>query len=509
MTPRKQITSQRRAKQDAKKRSAARKQSGKHNTVANQATKIAPVLKGHDFSRAANSTIKDRALAPEDSSSKISAGNKPIPKSHLVEIEKPIYGGAFLARHEGKAVFVPLTLPGEQALVRITQSKPGYSTAEAEQIVRTAPQRIPPACPHFAACGGCHYQHADYATQLAFKQAILRETLERAGVPVPAEIAALSGNPWHYRNRIRLAFDANGNLGYRSRRSNSVIPIRECPIAAPLLVQAALAAGETLRQLSWAQRPNEISFFCNSDETALLASAYTSHADKGRFVDWAHALADRIPALQGLELIAQRPLGKQMQTVGTWRWGASDLTYRAAGLNYRVDHGAFFQVNRYLVDDLLARVTANHSGKLAWDLFAGVGLFARQLAANFASVIAVESAPSATAALAHNLSGTTGIPIRSETLAFLRRNRTGQRPGLIVPDLIVVDPPRTGLGTETCALLGEIAAPALVYVSCDPATLARDLRSLLHSGYQIHSVTLADLFPQTFHLETVVQLSRA
>jgi 23S rRNA (uracil1939-C5)-methyltransferase len=158
-------------------------------------------------------------------------GLKPPPPSELqlVEIEKPIYGGSFLARLEGKAVFVPLTLPGEQARVRITQSKPGYATAEVEEIVRAAPERIAPACPHFGACGGCHYQHTGYATQLAFKQAILRETLERGGVTVPSEIAVLAAEPWRYRNRIRLAFDAAGNPGYRGRRSHAVVPIAGVP----------------------------------------------------------------------------------------------------------------------------------------------------------------------------------------------------------------------------------------------------------------------------------------
>jgi len=174
-----------------------------------------------------------------------------------------------------------------------------------------------------------------------------------------------------------------------------------------------------------------------------------------------------------------------------------------------VDHGAFFQVNRWLVDALVEKVTAGHSGKLAWDLFAGVGLFARQLTTIFARVVAVESAPSATAALEQNLQGTTGLAVNAETLAFLRRNRMAEKPDFIVPDLIVLDPPRTGLGAETCALLAEIAAPAVTYVSCDPATMARDLRALTGSGYKIESITLADLFPQTFHLETVVQLRSA
>jgi 23S rRNA (uracil1939-C5)-methyltransferase len=423
-------------------------------------------------------------------------------ESHLVEIGKPVYGGAFLARIEGKAVFVPLALPGEQARVRITQSKPGYATAEVEEIIRAAPERIAPACPHFGACGGCHYQHTDYATQLKFKQAILRETLERGGVAVAAEIAVLAGEPWHYRNRIRLAFDAAGNLGYRGRRSHAVVPLRECPIAAPLLVRAALAFAEVARGFAPALHPTEIALFCDATETALLATVFTASPARIRFDELAQSLHEQVSALTGAELTIEGSNGQQPRTLA--RWGAPSLDYHAAGFEYRVDHGAFFQINRCLVDALVERVIAGHKGKLAWDLFAGVGLFARQLAANFARVVAVESAPSGTAALEANLRSTAGVAVKAETLAFLLRNRKGER-----PDLIVVDPPRTGLGAETCALLAEVAAPAVVYVSCDPATLARDLRALTASGYQIESITLADLFPQTFHLETVVQLCRA
>ena len=467
---------QRRAKQAAKKHSAERKNSGKQASGAKARTDSVGVMRGV------------KLTSPS--------------KSQLVEIEKPIYGGAFLARLAGKAVFVPLTLPGEQARVRITQSKSGYANAEAEEIVRAAPERVAPACPHFGVCGGCHYQHTDYKSQLAIKQAILRETLERGGVAVPAEIAVLSGEPWRYRNRIRLAFDAAGNLGYRGRRSHAVVPMRECPIAAPLLVEAAQAFSQVARGFAPLLRPTEIALFCNPAETALLATVFTSSPSKLRFDEVAQALQERFPLLTGAELVVEGDSGLQPRTIA--QWGPASLDYPAAGFDYRVDHGAFFQVNRWLVDALVERVTFGHCGRLAWDLFAGVGLFARQLAARFDRVVAVESAPAATAALEENLRGTAGMAVKAETLAFLRRNRTGERPGLIV-----VDPPRTGLGAETCALLAEIAAPAVAYVSCDPATLARDLRVLIASGYQIQSITLADLFPQTFHLETVVQLRRA
>jgi 23S rRNA (uracil1939-C5)-methyltransferase len=457
---------------------------------------------------------KDGAPRGETNKEKTRLVTVPATEPQLVEIEKPIYGGAFLARLEGKAVFVPLTLPGEQALVRITEDKRGYATAEAEEIVAASPQRIQPACPHFGACGGCHYQHANYAAQLGFKQAILRETLERGGVAVPVEIGILAADPWAYRNRIRFAFDAAGNPGYRSRRSNAVIPVSECPIAAPLLVSAAQAAAEVVRQLAPSLRPTEISLFCDASETALLTSVFISSAAlpslakaTADFGGFAQAVGERVPALKGAELVAEGRPGELPSTIA--QWGADSLAYRAAGFDYRVDHGAFFQVNRFLVDALVERVAAGHQGELAWDLFAGVGLFARRLAAGFARVVAVESAPASTLALAANLKGTAGTSVRSTTLDFLRQNRKSQRPGPAVPDLIVVDPPRTGLGPEITALLAEVAASALVYVSCDPATLARDLRALLGSGYAIQSITLADLFPQTFHLETVVQLRRS
>jgi len=429
-----------------------------------------------------------------------------LSESQLVDLTKPVYGGTFLARVEGKAVFVPLTLPGEQARVRITQDKRGYATAEPDQIVAISPERIAPACQHFGACGGCHYQHTGYATQLAFKQAILRETLERAGIPVPAKIATLSADPWQYRNRIRLAFDADGNPGYRGRRSHAVIPIRECPIAAPLLLHAAQAFADVARAVAPSLRPTELALFCDPGETAVQASIFTASAKDNRFDPLVEAWREHVPALIGVELLLEsRPVKTPQPPRTVARWGANSLTYPAAGFDYRVDHGAFFQVNRWLVDALVDRVTSGQKGKLAWDLFAGVGLFARALTASFARVVAVESAPSATQALAANLKGTRGVPVRAATLDFLRRSR---KPDDFRPDLIVVDPPRAGLGADITTLLAQIAAPAVVYVSCDPATLARDLRHLLAGGYQIESITLADLFPQTFHLETVVHLHR-
>jgi 23S rRNA (uracil1939-C5)-methyltransferase len=436
---------------------------------------------------------------------KPSMHNKTMLETHLMRIEKPIYGGSFLAREAGKVIFVPMTLPGEDARVRIVEDKGkrGYATAEVDEIVSAAPERVPPGCPHFGPCGGCHYQHADYAAQLGYKKTVLRETFERGGVAPPEQIDVLVGEPWAYRNRIRLAFDAAGRPGYRAHGSHEIVPIDACLIAAQVLVKAALAAAEILRAMQPRPRVSEMVLFCNAEERELLVSVILAAPAKIRFDVFVAALKERVPALIGAELaVAGARSGRESKPPRVVaRWGEESLGYHAADFTYRVDHGAFFQVNRWLVDALVDRVVEGQSGGLAWDLFAGVGLFARQLAARFARVVAVESAPFATRGLKANLEGTGGEAVCATTLEFLGRKRTGSR-----PDLIVVDPPRAGLGAEVTAELARIAAPAMVYVSCDPATLVRDLRVLAAAGYAMESVALADLFPQTFHLETVVRL---
>lgn len=430
-----------------------------------------------------------------------------LPAEHaperMLQVEKPIYGGNFLARDEGKAVFVPLALPGEQVRVRLLEQKKAYASAELEQVITPSPKRVAPGCQHFGRCGGCGYQHGAYEAQLAWKEAILRETFERGGVTPPLQIGLLAGEPWHYRNRIRLAFDAAGNPGYRGRRSHALVPIRECPIAAPLLVRAALAFAEAFRRLAPQQRPSEMALFCNGDETQLLLTLFTRTLGKAAYLEELTASSRlQIPQLAGIEVAHETGEGRPPRTLA--RTGDFSLLYRAAGFGYRVDQGAFFQVNRWLVDNLVERAIAGQGGSLAWDLFAGVGLFARQLTTSFKRVVAVESAPAAREALTANLAGTGGEAVSATTLDFLRRSETAQ-----VPDLVLVDPPRTGLGADLTERLAGLKPESIVYVSCDPATLARDLRSLLASGYALASVTLADLFPQTFHLETVVHLRRS
>ena len=426
-----------------------------------------------------------------------------------ITLEKPVYGGDCLGRvsnsedRAGKAIFVPLTLPGEIIQAHLTEEKRSFAKAEIDAILTASPSRIEAKCPYFGACGGCHYQHADYPTQLAMKQQILRETLTRAGVAFFAEIGQLAADTWAYRNRIRLALTRDGQLSYRGRRSHDLIPVDECPIAAPILFQTAQRVAEFLIQRPSPTPISELELFANQDQSQLLLTLFCENAPATDPQSWLTALQAALPPeTAGIRLqLSDGALTPKIFAAT----GQSSLIYTAAGFAYRVDHGAFFQVNRWLTDDFVALAAPNHSGELAWDLFAGVGLFARQLTPHFALTLAVESAPASFAALEQNLADINGRAIASTTLEFLRRNRQEREPR---PDLIVLDPPRAGLGDETTQLLNAIHAPEMVYVSCDSATLARDLRQLTEERYRIESITLVDMFPQTFHMETVVRLCR-
>ena len=420
----------------------------------------------------------------------------------LVRIEKPVYGGSFLARVDGKAIFVPLTIPGEQVQLRITEDKRSYAKAEIEKVIESASQRMLPLCPHFGFCGGCQYQHATYETQLGWKQAILRETLERAGIRVDCKIDVLAADPWHYRNRIRLILDKSGKPGYRSRQSHAVVPVDQCVIAAPLLMRTATTLAEELRRRGGPAQGVELTLFCNTTETELLAEVAIPNTVRMPFAELAKTVAEGIPELIGIQLVLDMPGANKPRTLD--RWGSDALTYHAGGNAYHVAHGAFFQVNRWLVDSLVQAVTQQTSGTSAWDLYAGVGLFALPLTRSFKRVVAVESSATSLTSLRENLRGTCGEAVHADTLDFLRQNRKDRQ-----PDLIVLDPPRSGLGSEATSILGDVAAPSVLYVSCDPATLARDLKALVASGYCVKSVTMIDLFPQTMHLETLIHLRRS
>ena len=410
-----------------------------------------------------------------------------------LRIEKAIYGGDGLARIPGgKTVFVPETLPGELVEATIATDRRSFANGKLDAVLEPSAERVTPGCEYFSRCGGCQYQHTNPAFQLQMKLDILKETLGRAHVTVPNEIATLAGPSWGYRNRVRLHV-VGSRLGYRLRGSHKRLPVNHCPIAAPILEQA-IAVVERIAGLE--ALCDEIEFFTNGEQDQLLISLFPGPQQKPReqaleaFADLAQT---ELPALTGVGLFTQKNIKY---------WGQRSLTYTACGTPYRVSLGSFFQVNRFLLPELLQLVVKNRTGRMAWDLYSGAGLFARALEFDF--VTAVESEGFSSDDLNENLESRPHQVVRSSTLDFLR----GQSSAQAKPDLIVVDPPRAGLGKEICGHLSRIAAPNIIYVSCDPATLARDLQTLLESGYFIETIQLVDMFPQTFHLETVTVLVR-
>ena len=426
-----------------------------------------------------------------------------------LRIEKAIYGGSGLARLgegelAGKTAFVPLTLPGELVEAHISEEKRSFVNAEVGSILEPSPHRTLPGCPYFGVCGGCSYQHADYAHQVEIKTAILREALERAHLTDLPAIKTVSSHPWNYRNRVRLRLHGTPfGLGYRERRSHKLLLVDKCPIAAGSLEKAIVAVTKAGESLGLAGFCDEIEFFA-ADEGSLLLSFFNEGHDQRtqtRLAAMCEALMKYLPALKGAGFygVQRKQPARLVQT-----WGEGSLLYKAAGFDYRVSLGSFFQVNRFLVDELVDLVVSARSGRIAWDLYAGVGLFAKVLAHRFERVIAVESSPASSADLRHNLQGTSHRVAEASTLEFLQK----QKPSTAPPDLVVVDPPRAGLGLGITSALSAIGPVEIVYVSCDPSTLSRDLAALLQSGYDLRTITMVDMFPQTFHLESVSVLTR-
>ena len=432
-----------------------------------------------------------------------------------LQIEKAVYGGAGLAHQTegegaGRAVFVHFTLPGEVVEARLLEQVNAFGEASLVQVLTASEDRLQPRCAHFGQCGGCHYQHAAYPAQVQMKSAIMQETLERAGLTALPAIQTHTGEPWAYRNRTRLRvteLDTTVRVGYNKRGSNEFLAIHECPILAPLLWRAAEALMQVAEENSavarWLRGAVEVELFTTADEKKLQMTVFVRKEQAG-FNALCERMQEPVPELASANVSLLATAGPQRRARRPRQlesWGAEGLSYCASGEDYWVDRGGFFQVNRFLVDELVRIVTAGRRGTIAWDLYAGVGLFSRALAKEFQRVVAVEAAATD---LARSFKGPGKRAVEATTAVFLR-SAVVQRER---PELIVMDPPRAGVGAEVCALLARVSSPEIVYVSCDPVTLARDLKTLVTAGYNIAELHMVDMFPQTFHLETVVVLRR-
>ncbi|MGO9303902.1 MAG: class I SAM-dependent RNA methyltransferase [Candidatus Korobacteraceae bacterium] len=462
-----------------------------------------------------------------------------------LQIEKLVYGGDGLARlpadehGRGKAVFVPFVLPGEDVEASVLQGRSGFVRAALDRVLVSSPERVEPSCPYFARCGGCHYQHIGYAAQLRHKAEILRETLRRtAKLDLQQDITLHSSEPWGYRNRTRMHVHHQPQfaLGYFRHNSHALLPVENCPISSPLINRAITAVWTVGRRKGVVPESlHGLQFFANHDDTKLLVELYVRlevavsqqppvgrsktaaagpdevRASAKAMQTFATQLGTFLPELAGVGVFAASPVEDESRqhapltsthSEAVQAIGEQSLMYHIVGADYRVSAGSFFQTNRFLIDKLIEIVVTNRTGRAALDLYAGAGLFTQRLARNFDQVLAVESSPHSFADLRHNVPANVKC-IRSTTESFL-----AERSSKLALDLVILDPPRAGLGERAAAALGRMSASHATYVSCDPATLSRDLRVLLELGYRVEQAHLVDLFPQTYHMETVLHLAR-
>jgi 23S rRNA (uracil1939-C5)-methyltransferase len=380
-----------------------------------------------------------------------------------VAIEKIVPGGYGLAFAENLTIFVSLAAIGDKLRVRVREKKGKVAFAEIVEILEPSENRQTPPCPYFGRCGGCDFQQMNYAAQLRAKVGIIRDALRRIGkIDYEREIQIVaSPDDLNYRLRAQWHVDAKRQkLGYFRRHSHDVIDVETCPIAAPALKEKL---SEIRRNIDWAQfwadKP-EIEAATNGEDVSVYSSELIEPTD--------------------------------------------EIAFAANGEKYYFEARSFFQGNRFLIEDLTRLAITNAEGENALDLFCGVGLFTLPLARKFQRVLGVEASDKAIEFAQKNAerASLSNVEFSVENVTdFLARN------DLPKIDFVLLDPPRAGAEKEAIYALLQLKPPQISYVSCDPATLARDLR-LLVSDYEIESITALDLFPQTHHVETVVRLNR-
>ncbi len=399
-----------------------------------------------------------------------------------VKLSTAVYGGDTLGRlPDGRAVFVPLALPGETVRLRLVEEKRGHARAELLEVLQPAPERVAAPCPHYGACGGCHYQHIAYQHQVALKTAILREQLERiGGIVNPAVEACIPApEPFNYRNHVQFHLTPQGQLGYYSLDGQATIPVETC-----LLPEAPI--GELWPQLNFEGLTSEV------ERIAIRLGA----GDDLQIVLESSAIEPPEISVEELpvSVIHLSPAGSLVLA------GSPAVLMQTAGIDLRVSAGSFFQVNTAMAAAMLEHLSTHLDltpEMTVLDVYCGVGLFSAFLAPKVARLIGIESSPSACEDFVYNLDAHDNVELYEAPAEDVLANLN------IRPDLILVDPPRAGLHRRALDGLLALNAPLLVYISCDPATLARDARRLVQGGYRLKKITPFDLFPQTYHIESI------
>jgi len=396
-----------------------------------------------------------------------------------LELTDIAHGGEAVGRLDGKAYFVDGAMPGERVRGEITRDAGSWARLELREVLTASPHRVEPPCPRFGACGGCQWQFADYPTQLEWKRSILAGQLAHLGrvdhPPVRDTVAV--GAPFGYRNRVDFQV-ASGLPAFSRRRSHLLQPIDQC-----LLLQPAL--GDLVSRLGDLGAATALTLRLATATGALLAvidGPVPSQASS-----WGCG-------------VVQRHRGRLIPLVGSG-W----IVETVAGVAWRITGDAFFQnhtAGAAALVGLVGEALSPRAGETLLDAYAGGGLLGLTVGRGTAGVVAVESAPVAADDLRHNAKAAP-MPVRVVEGAVetaLPHLETSW-------DLAVVDPPRTGLGERGVQAIVAGRPRALAYVSCDPASLARDTRLLVEAGYRLEWAVPVDLFPQTFHVETVAALT--
>ena len=392
-----------------------------------------------------------------------------------------VYGGEALGRlPDGKAVFAPFILPGETGCLRVREEKRGHIKADLVEILEPSPQRVPARCPHFTQCGGCHYQHMPYEMQLVAKAEILRDQLQRLGglEEVPLQPILPSPAAFNYRNHIQFHLDHQGKLGFQTAHTNQVIPIAACHLP-------ELALNEIWPQLDIEPLPGleRVSLRLGMDEEIQLIL-------ESRDPELFEFSVEELP----LSAVHLSPAGAVVLA------GSESVSMEILGRSFQVSAESFFQVNTRMAEAMvqhILEILPLEPSQTLLDLFCGVGLFSAFVAPRVKKLVGIEVSPAACRDFAVNLDEFDNVELYEAPVAQVLKQVSFH------PDVILVDPPRSGLDHQTMDALLAQGTNRLAYVSCDPATLARDARRLSAAGYHLAQVTPFDLFPQTYHIESI------
>jgi 23S rRNA (uracil1939-C5)-methyltransferase len=404
-------------------------------------------------------------------------------REYEVLLEKHTYGGDAMGRlPDGRAIFVPLGIAGERVRVRVTEDKKNFARGEIVEILEPSTDRISAKCKHFGECGGCHYQNLPYEKQIKIKTEILIDQLKRIGkIENPAvQPMVATPNPWNYRNHIQFSLTEDGKLGFvgtSPRPASTVIPITECHLPEPSIndfwPQLDFEPGTTIERVSLRTG--------NEDDLMLLLesdSPEPPEIESEAGISIAHIYEENTVVIAGNDHIIIRVLER----------------------DFKVSAGSFFQVNTAMAEKMVSHLLTSlpvSASTILLDVYCGVGLFSAFFAPECKSVIGIESSPSACEDFTVNLDEFENVELyEGEAEAVIPHLEAR-------PDIVLVDPPRAGLDKSVVDGILQLSPRLIAYVSCDPSTLARDAARLINGGYRLKDVTPFDLFPQTFHIESI------